>query len=196
MQLSHSLTKKVADLLYPLTDFYSSSGAPLPEVQPLSGDQIPQPHRRLLVHTNDMTPTLANFAGDNIHIRLLHKFETDNILYRQVVLVTDETERPVEFGAIKIYLDRFDEEPRELIREGCIPLGSILGRYEIVHRCVPNGFFRFDADFAVEAAFDLSGPDSLYGRHSLHLNMAGEPLSEVVEILPPFADPPSDRSQS
>lgn len=181
------LVNKVADLLYPLTDFYSSTGAPLPEVQSMAADQIPQPYRRLLAHTNDMTPTLIKFAGDNIHVRLLNKIETDDILYRQVVLVTDADERPMEFGAIKIYLDRFEEEPRELIREGCIPLGAILGRYEIEHRCVPNGFFQFAADFAVEAAFGLLGPDRLFGRHSLHLNPLGEPLSEVVEILPVFS---------
>ncbi|MHC4993949.1 MAG: hypothetical protein ACYTGQ_02750 [Planctomycetota bacterium] len=180
------LVKKVADLLYPLTDFYSSSGAPLPDVQAIPGERMPEPYRGLLVHTNDMTPTLADYVGEEIHLRLLNKIETDRVLYRQVVLVAGEEEHAIEFGAIKIYLDRFDEEPRRLIREGYVPLGTILGDFNIEHECRPNGFFSFIADFAVEAAFCLSGPERLYGRHSLHLNPEGLPLSEVVEILPPL----------
>jgi chorismate-pyruvate lyase len=181
------LIQKVADLLYPLTDFYSSSGAPLPDVQSVAGDDMPEPYRSLLVHTNDMTPTLADYAGEKIHLRLLNKIETGDVLYRQVVLVAGEEEHAVEFGAIKIYLDRFAAEPRRLIREGRIPLGTILGDFSIEHDCAPNGFFSFVADFAVEGAFCLDGPEKLYGRHSLHLNPEGLPLSEVVEILPPLS---------
>ena len=45
-------------LLYPLSEFYQQLGRPLPEARTLQPEEMPETHRRLLVHERDMTPTL------------------------------------------------------------------------------------------------------------------------------------------
>ena len=43
---------------YPLSDFYARAKLPLPRIEVIPGDEVPEPYKSLLVHENDMTPTL------------------------------------------------------------------------------------------------------------------------------------------
>ena len=94
----------VLPIAYPLDDFYTQAGLPLPSIEAVPGDEVPEPYKSLLVHQDDMTPTLAKFHGDTIHLRVLRRQQRDDFYFREVVLVTDKDEKPVEFGAIKIPL--------------------------------------------------------------------------------------------
>ncbi|MFO1498830.1 MAG: hypothetical protein U1G07_10630 [Verrucomicrobiota bacterium] len=89
---------------YPLDDFYARARLPLPEIEMIEPAEMPEPYRRLLVHNNDMTPTLSAYHARVIHLRVLGRQYRDDYYFREVVLVTDETELPVEFGAIRINL--------------------------------------------------------------------------------------------
>jgi len=182
------LAHKVAELLHPLTDFYRSAGARAPAVEQIGGETMPQPYRRLLVHDNDMTPTLEAYCGNRIHLRRLDWREAEDALYRQVVLVVNGEQRPIEFGAIKIHLHRFEDEPRQLILEGHRPLGRILHEYAIPHYSRPTGFFRIGSDPVIEEAFGMAGSRTLYGRHNVLRDTDDRPLAEVVEILPPLPE--------
>jgi len=46
---------------HPLDEFYARAGLPMPSLQELTGKEVPEPYRSLLVHENDMTPTLEQF---------------------------------------------------------------------------------------------------------------------------------------
>src|SRR6185295_3635482 len=92
-------------LAHPLDDFYSSAGLTLPPLQQVHGEEVPEPYKTLLVHQNDMTPTLEKFHGRDIHLRVIGRRRKGNKYYREVVLLTDGENKPVEFGAIKINLD-------------------------------------------------------------------------------------------
>ena len=54
---------KVVDLsfAYPLSEFYSHAKLPLPRIETIPGDAVPEPYKSLLVHNNDMRPTLEAF---------------------------------------------------------------------------------------------------------------------------------------
>lgn len=167
-------------LFYPLSEFAPGvAGTQVP------GVDVPDPQRSLLVHERDMTPTLEAFHKEPIHLRLLERrLESDTFL-RLVVLTTDETERPVEYGAIAIHLDLFPERARELITGCHVPLGSILARESIPHVSCPQGFFRLEADKRIAEALRLPGPATLFGRRSALRTLEGRVLADVVEILPP-----------
>lgn len=181
------LVNRIAELLYPLSDFYAASGSSLPEVEAIDGAAMPEPYRRLLVHRNDMTPTLEAFAGRRIRLRPLDVHAGDDALYRQVVLITDDDEQAMEFGAIKIHLGRFDAEPREKILGCRCPLGTILHDYNIPHASRPTDFFRMTSDPVIAEALGLEpAGHALYGRHNVLWNDRDQPLAEVVEVLPPF----------
>lgn len=181
------MAKKTAagrnSFLYPLDEFYSAAGTSLPSVKRLDGARIPQPYRELLVHDGDMTPALEKHHGHRIHLRLLDKRAARNAYLRQVVLVLNGTEKPVEFGAIRINLEFFSARARADILRGERPLGTIMEEHAIPHSSRPSGFFSVKPDALITAALALSGPTLLYGRRNTLLTPDGKALAEIVEIL-------------
>jgi chorismate-pyruvate lyase len=173
------------NLLYPLSEFYSAAGWILPAAHRLDGEDVPQPYQRLLVHEDDMTPTLEAFHEERIHLRLLAQRHEGDTYSREVVLTLDDSGRPVEFGAIVIYLQRFPPAARELILAGQCPLGTILALHRVPHASNPLGFFQIASDAFINEALGLMGVHTLYGRRNMHRNADGEVLADIVEILPP-----------
>lgn len=180
------MAKKIDNpLLEPLAVFYARVKRALPRAEALEGEAVPQPYRRLLVHQGDMTPTLEAFHGKTIHLKVIECNKDCHRYERQVVLVLDGSERPVEFGAIRIHLENFPEGAREAIVEGHRPLGTILARRKIAHRSRPSAYFRIQPDEFIRSALALDGDKELYGRRNTLTDAEGRVLAEIVEILPP-----------
>ncbi len=173
------------DLFYPMNEFYERAGVNLPRVSRVEGADIPEPYRSLLVHDRDMTPTLANAYGETMQLRILTRFLTDQVFAREIVLEIESTRQQVVYAAIKIYLDRFTPEARQLILEGKQPFGTILHRERIVHSSRPKAFLQVSSDGVINNALGLSGAAVLYGRRSALYNASQIPLAQVLEILPP-----------
>ncbi len=171
--------------VYPLDEFYARAGLVLPKIERLGGPQVPEPYRQLLVHENDMTPTLESFHGANIHLRILNREQRGDFYFREVVLQLDGTDKPVEFGAIKVNLVLFPAKARQMILEEHLPLGRILKECSIAHSTIAKAFFRIEADDLIRQALSLQQPNTLYGRRANILDPQKRPLSEIVEILPP-----------
>ncbi|MEM7394213.1 MAG: hypothetical protein AAF492_17890, partial [Verrucomicrobiota bacterium] len=66
------------ELLYPLDVFYSRDGRRLPQITRIPIQEIPEPFNSLLVHRNDMTPTLARFHGGPLALRVLNCIHEDD----------------------------------------------------------------------------------------------------------------------
>ncbi|PYV41254.1 MAG: hypothetical protein DMG06_17715 [Acidobacteria bacterium] len=173
------------NLLYPLTEFYAEAGLDLPEARRVDEEAVPEPYKSLLVHESDMTPTLQRFCKQSVHIRALKTHLNGNVYSRQVVLALDREERPVEFGAIKIYLQNFPWQARPLILEEQRPLGAILHSQGIAHVSRPKAFVQVWADTLISNALNLKEANWLYGRRNELLNFSKQILAEIIEILPP-----------
>ncbi len=176
---------------FPLDEFYFRSGRAMPAVEQVDGADIPEPCRGLLVHNNDMTPTLSAYHAKLIHLRVLSRARRDDFYFREVLLLAEGTEQPVEFGAIRINLALFSPLMRRFILDERIPLGHLLADHSISHSSRPKAFFRVTADPLIMEVLQLAGPRVLYGRRNTLSNAASRPLAEVVEILPPLAEPPA-----
>src|SRR5713226_5200291 len=107
--------ESVAGMIHALDAFYSQAGLSVPPFSQIEPQEMPEPYKTLLSHRNDMTPTLEKFHGRSIHLRVLNRWRKADEYFRQVVLVLDESDEPVEFGAIKINLTLFSETVREQI---------------------------------------------------------------------------------
>ncbi|MBI3414015.1 MAG: hypothetical protein HY043_01640 [Verrucomicrobia bacterium] len=189
-----SHTPRVLPFAYPLDEFYAQAGLTLPRIEAVSGETLPEPYRSLLVHERDMTPTLEQFHGAHIHIRALRREERGDFYFREVVLVLDRDEKPVEFGAIKISLPLFPPAARRLILEEREPLGSILKTCGVAHTSRPKAFLRVESDAFINSALQLTGQHTLFGRRNTLADASGRPLAEIVEILPPCLQPPTVKS--
>lgn len=170
---------------YPLDEFYAQAGLIMPPLQRIDGEAVPMPYKRLLVHQDDMTPTLEGFHQAGIHLQVLSSRHAGDEYFREVVLLLDGSNKPVEFGAIKINLDRFPARARQQILEEHLPLGHILQEYTIKHDSRPKAYFRVASDKLINRALKLSGAHILFGRRNTHFDPKGHSMAEIVEILPP-----------
>ena len=175
----------IEDAARPLLEFYQRAGEAAPDLLPIGGSEMPEPYRRLLVHSDDMTPTLEEYHDDRIHLRLLGREESETTYKREVVLEAGKNNKPVEFGAIAIHLEHFPEKARELVLGESVPLGTILNEHAISHESCPQAYFKVQSDPLITDAFGLSTSTELFGRCNIHRDLDGNHLAEIVEILPP-----------
>jgi chorismate-pyruvate lyase len=173
------------NLLYPLNEFYAEAGLSLPEVRRVDEAAVPEPYKSLLVHENDMTHTLESFCNQSIHIQPLKTHLNGKVYSRQVVLALHGDERPVEFGAIKIYLENFPWQARQLVLGEKQPLGGILHSQGMEYASRPKAFIQVWADVFINTALRLKGSNLLYGRKNVLLDSSQRTLAEIIEILPP-----------
>jgi chorismate-pyruvate lyase len=181
-QLAHDPT--VLPIAYPLDDFYAQAQRRLPPIAAVPGDKVPEPYRTLLVHQNDMTPTLEKFFEDRIHLRVIRSQERGEAYYREVVLVTDKTSAAVEFGAIKINLDLFPAAARRAVLDENTPLGRVLADFKLKHSSRPKAFLKIEADEFITEALRIRAGQTLYGRRNTLFDSQQRPLAEIVEVLP------------
>ena len=174
-----------ASIAYPLNDFYQRNGELMPPLDEIEAERIPEPYKSLLVHENDMTSTLEDFHKGTIHLRIVSKLQREDEYFREVALLVEGTEKPVEFGAIKIDLALFPEAARQQILEEHWPLGHILKEHEIRFVSQPRGFVRVASDKLINSVLNLTGAHLLYGRRNTLSTIGGKSIAEIVEILPP-----------
>lgn len=171
--------------VFPLDDFYARAGMPLPRFELIPGEAMPEPYRSLLVHERDMTSTLEDYHGGELHIEVLSRRRRGHAYFREVILRLDRGDRPVEFGAIRMSLDRFEPDVQQLILAEHLPLGHILKVLRVPHYGRPHAFFRVHSDDLMNRAFLLSEAAVLYGRRNTLCDPEGRAFSQIVEILPP-----------
>ncbi len=179
------MDQKRSRLFYPLDEFYDYLGLSLPTVMQVDGQDVPEPYRSLLVHENDMTPTLESAYTSRVHLRVLNYTVTDDVFSRQIVLFLEGSEKKVEFGAIKIYLKYFPPQARRLLLERKQPLGTILKGESVAHVSRPVAYLRVTSDTVINSALNLPGTYSLYGRRNAMFDPSGNTLAQIIEILPP-----------
>ena len=170
-----------------LERFYEPTGLFVPALTELAAEEVPQPYQALLVHSSDMTPTLTNFYGQALGLRVLSRERQDDSYKREVILWLAEDGRPVEYGVIRIRLDRLPPAARRLVLQEQRPLGDILHGESVPHLSWPKGFFRLKADAHAGAALGLRRAGLLYGRRNVLLDGSRRLLAEVIEVLAPVA---------
>ena len=170
-----------------LQRFYEPAGLAAPVLEELKGTEVPQPYRALLVHSSDMTSTLASFYGETPRLRVLTRERRNGSYKREVVLWVTEGARPIEYGVIRIYLDRLPPAARQLVLQEERPLGDILNGEAIAYLSWPQAFFRLKSDARAGAALGLQHPGFLYGRRNVLLDGSRHLLAEVIEVLAPAA---------
>jgi chorismate-pyruvate lyase len=179
---------------YPLDEFYAQAGRVLPAISQVEGSAVPEPFASLLVHQNDMTPTLEKFHQEKIRLEVIGRQHRNDFYFREVVLLLENSGKRVEFGAIKINLALFPPAARRQILEEQAPLGRILHEHGIFHTSRPKAFLRITPDDFIKGALGLTSDEPLFGRRNTLSDSVQRPLAEIVEILPP-SHKPNERNE-
>ncbi len=170
--------------LHPLAAACRHASRSVPRIDSVTANDMPEPYRSLLVHDGDMTPTLVRFHQSDIHLNVLQQFTNYDNYGREVVLLLDGADKPVEYGAIIVMLGRFPKRARDQILGGYRPLGAILAEHNMVHTSAPTVFFSVLADDHIANVLDVTAGTRLFGRCNVISNEHGQPLADIVEILP------------
>ncbi len=151
----------------------------------IPAESIPQPQRGLLVHFRDMTSTLTQHYGEPMTLKVLQRHQGPQWYRRHIVLETETSRRPVEYGAMRILLPLLSEAARREVLAARTPLGAVLARHGLAYRHCPGGFFQIRSNRLIEQSLGLPAPQGLYGRCNCMSDSVGRVVAEVVEILPP-----------
>jgi hypothetical protein len=171
------------DILAPLRFFYGLASRELP-VTFLDPEALPEREGQLLVHDQDMTSRLARFHGSALTLDAQASTRMGDYLVRCSVLRRQDTNAPVEFGAIGIDMGCFAAEPKQRILEARIPLGGVLQQYSIPFTSHPRGYFAIVIDHRLEELLQGESGQVLYGRCNELRQPDGRVIAEVAEILP------------
>src|SRR5438552_902278 len=125
-----------------LERFYARAGLTLPPLERLKDGEVPRPYKALLVHSQDMTPTLENFYRQPLGLTVLSRERHNDSYYREVILTVENGARPVAYGAIRIHLDHLPPAVRQRVLEEHRPFGNILQGESLPHISWPQAFFR------------------------------------------------------
>ena len=169
-----------------LGEFYEAlPEPPAIDVTFVPAESIPQPQHDLLVHLRDMTSTLTRYYGEPIRLKVLHRHQGPQWYRRHIVLETEGSRRPIEYGAMRILLPLLSEAARLEVLAARSPLGAVLARHGLAYRHCPGGFFKIRSNRLIEQSLGLPAPQALYGRCNCMSDSVGRVVAEVVEILPP-----------
>jgi chorismate-pyruvate lyase len=186
--LTHAAAEPDA-LLHPLAEFYRLWEMTPPLAVDVKPEALPAIARQLLVHQDDMTPTLEAFHRCRLTLEVQGRQQRGHDLLRHVVLVNQATRRPIEVGAIVIHTARFPAEHRDEILACRTPLGTLLNRERIPHRCDVAGYFRLRPDEHLRRLLNAPRDATLYGRRNTLRGPHDQPLASVLEILPDLDTP-------
>lgn len=170
--------------LLPFHFFYEKAGLPLPDFHFLDGGEVPYPYRSLLVHHNDMTPTLAAFHHSRLYLEVHRREIGEAFVMRLVTLHAAASEAPVEYGAIAIHLGGLPPQMAAEVVEGKKPLGALLAEHGVEHEGAPVAYFSVPADELIAKALRQQEGEILYGRCNQLLDRDGMVFADIVEILP------------
>jgi len=175
------------ELLYPLTHLFAQDGRELPAVEVLTGNEVPEPCRSLLVHHGDMTSRLEEFHGNSLFLEVLQREQDGDAYRREVLLRVADSGLPVEYGAIEINLAAFTPELRAQVLAARQPLGALLNASGLGYRSEPRAFIRMAPSEAMKMLFGDEVVRELYGRCNRLLAEDGTTLASIVEVLRPHS---------
>lgn len=150
----------------------------------IPSEQVPEPYHGLLVHTHHMTVTVERFHNSPVDVRVMDVRREDDLYSRQILLATQKDARVVQFGIVRVHLDRCSTGVRAEIEAGQTPLGRILINHDVLRTIHPTAYLKVEPGAGMCEWFGLAEPTRTYGRLGVIVT-DHQPAIEVLEILAP-----------
>ena len=147
----------------------------------ISGDEMPEPYRELLVHSHHMTVTMEAFHQDTVTLKVCGENRVGDQYARVILLSLESTGQVVQFGIMRFDLSICNRDTRDEILDGTTPLGRILIQKNIMRRIVPETFLKIVAGESLATYFDCALSQEVYGRLAV-IECNGQPAVELLEV--------------
>jgi hypothetical protein len=155
-----------------------------PDYEFVPPDEVPPPYYGLLVHEHHMTVTVEEFHREPVDVRVLAKNRTGDFYARKILLVTQQTQRVVQFGIVRINFAYTSAAVRAAIEAEDTPLGRVLIEHNVLRRIEPTAFVRAILDQTMMRWFNLDKPHLTYGRLA-YIHCDNQPAVELLEVVAP-----------
>lgn len=150
----------------------------------VSGNDMPEPYRKLLVHEHHMTVTVEAHHGSLVDVRILERLHQGDTYARKILLTLQNNGQVVQFGLVRIRFEYCSQIVRDTIVAGQTPLGRVLIENNVLREIEPTAFLRIVPGPPMMEWFGLRTPQPTYGRLALiHCN--GQPAIELLEVVAP-----------
>jgi chorismate-pyruvate lyase len=156
----------------------------VPQASSQAPDDLPQPHRQLLVHNGHMTEVLTKHHGAALTVRPYRIQRAGDLYGRRLDLFAGTEDRPVMTGVMIFNLALVAPTVSDEIVAAQSPLGEILIRHRILRRVAADAFLRFAADDPLTARFQCAEPRPAYGRLAT-IVCDQQPAVDLLEIVRP-----------
>jgi hypothetical protein len=156
----------------------------VPQYKIVPGDAVPPPYHRLLVHEHHMTVTVEAHHRDRVYTDTVACLSTEEWYARMILLRLESTDRPIQFGIVRVYYHYLIPEVRAAILAGRTPLGRILIQHNVLRRIEPTAYLRVSLGPTMQRWFDVDRPAVTYGRLGF-IYCDEQPAVELLEIVAP-----------
>ncbi len=169
-------------LLRMLCDGFYDDASWVDRCRVVGAGQLPEAPRRLLDHHQHMTPTLRNFCGGELELRVDGQRRVGDWYSRKIALFRRDTGEVVESGIMRIDLRCVNPAVREAILAQETPLGDILMRHGVLTRVEPKWFLHVPTDSPVMRSFGRAAKTDGYGRIAT-IHCDGQEAVELLEVV-------------
>ncbi len=157
---------------------------PAPHGRAVAGEDLPGPHRRLLIHKRHMTVILREHHDADVDLHVLARRHDGDLYARRLILTVSGTDLPVLFGIMRIHLENAPAAAREEILAEETPLGAILIGHGVLRRLEPVKFLEITPTAPMARLLRVSTLRPLYGRLA-QIHCGGERAVDLLEVVAP-----------
>jgi chorismate-pyruvate lyase len=153
-----------------------------------SPEQVPQPYRSLLAHTNHMTVTVEKHFGGLVNVEVLRAELQEDSYLREILLRTEHDQVVVQYGIVKLATKYVDEAPLQEILSQKKPLGRVLIEHNVLRKIELFDLLRVECGEALARFFSVPIGTVTFGRTAI-LHSNNKPAIELLEIVRPVTPP-------
>jgi len=172
-------------VIHELLGLFPGDSLPVKDFQPVEAAEVPEPYRKLLVHSEHMTVTLEERYGTKVHLVVLDRRHDPNTYARKLILRAGADGPVILAGIMRIRLDVCGPEARDRIISESTPLGRILIEQGFLRSIENLAFFRVLVGEALRELFEASGRATFTYCRTAGISLGGAPAVELLEIVSP-----------
>jgi hypothetical protein len=173
------------DDLRSLTQLFPQPEPLIERAEHIPSATTPEPYKSLLVHDQHMTVAMETYHQGPVEVRVLAERRDGDVYSRQIVLLTQATGLPVQFGIVRFQLSYVIPAVREEILAGQIPLGRILINHNILRHIDLGAILQISAGPGLATVLHMPVGAQTFGRlATIFCNR--QPAVDLLEISRPL----------